>query len=210
MASKSGMWAIMDKRIITLGSQHRDAACHTLSAAFATDPAMSWMFPDPVVRARRLPTLIDWMFTDHLRHGMVLGTPGCEAVTLWRPPGSVHEHPALTPVAAIRFVRMLGTAVLRAERVDRWIGLHLPKGEQQFYLRMAGVRPDMQGQGLGGLVIRAGLAQSDAAGLPTALETATQSNVGLYRALGFDVLSNWTVGRGGPQFWTMARKPFAK
>ncbi|WP_157573194.1 GNAT family N-acetyltransferase [Novosphingobium sp. AAP83] len=195
----------MDKAIIELGQEHRQKAVHTLSMAFAHDPAMAWMFPDSVVRARRLPLLMDWMFVDHLRHGMVLGTPGCEAVTLWRPPGTVHDHTALTPLSALRFVRMLGTAVLRADRIDRRIGHHLPAGEQQFYLRMAAVRADRQGQGLGGLVIRAGLEHSDKAGLPAVLETATQSNVGLYRALGFDVISNWKVARDGPQFWTMQR-----
>lgn len=198
---------VLDRAIVTLGPQHRQAAATTLAMAFADDPAMSWMFPDPVVRARRLPLLMDWMFVDHLRHGMALGTPGCEAVTLWRPPGTVHDHTPLTPRAAFRFLRMLGTGVLRAERLDRRIGHHLPAGEQQFYLRMAGVRPDVQGQGLGGLVIRAGLEHSDKAGLPAVLETATRSNVGLYRSLGFDVISHWKVSRNGPQFWTMQRAP---
>lgn len=136
---------------------------------------------------------------------MVLGTPGCEVVTLWRPPGSVHEHAPLTPLALVRFVRMLGTAVLRAERADRMIGRHLPKGERQFYLRMAGVRPDKQGQGLGGLAIRSGLAEADASGLPAVLETATESNVGLYRSLGFELIDTWPVARTGPTFWTMTR-----
>jgi ribosomal protein S18 acetylase RimI-like enzyme len=196
----------MERNIIKLGPEHREAASLTLSTAFANDPAMCWMLPDPVVRARRLPMLMDWMFTDHVRYGMALGTPGCEVVTLWRPPGHVHEHPPLTPLAAFRFLKMLGTAVIRADRVDRMIGKHLPAGERQFYLRMAGVRPAMQGQGLGGLCIRAGLAQSDAAGTPAVLETATESNVGLYRSLGFEVISNWIVASGGPQFWTMARE----
>lgn len=182
-----------------------EAATETLSAAFSTDPAMCWMFPDPRVRSRRMPRLIRWMFLDHLRHGMVLGTPGCEVVTLWRPPGSVHEHAPLTPPALVRFVRMLGTAVLRAERADRMIGRHLPKGERQFYLRMAGVRPDKQGQGLGGLAIRSGLAEADASGLPAVLETATESNVGLYRSLGFELIDTWPVARTGPTFWTMTR-----
>ena len=100
---------------------------------------------------------------------------------------------------------MLGTAVLRAERADRMIGKHLPKGERQFYLRMAGVRPDRQGQGLGGLAIRAGLAEADAAGLPAVLETATESNVGLYRSMGFELIDTWPVARNGPTFWTMSR-----
>lgn len=195
----------MDRTIGRLGFGDADAATATLSAAFSNDPAMCWMFPDAAVRARRMPSLIRWMFHDHLRHGMVLGTPGCEVVTLWRPPGSVHEHAPLTPPALIRFLRMLGTAVLRAERADRMIGRHLPGGEQQYYLRMAGVRPDRQGQGLGGLAIRAGLAEADAAGLPAVLETATESNVGLYRSLGFELIDEWPVARKGPTFWTMKR-----
>lgn len=195
----------MERTIVRLGAGDADAATQTLAAAFRDDPAMCWMFPDAATRARRMPRLIHWMFHDHLRHGMVLGTPGCEVVTLWRPPGTVHEHAPLTPPAVVRFIRMLGTAVLRAERADRMIGKHLPKGEGQFYLRMAGVRPDRQGQGLGGLAIRAGLAEADAKGLPAVLETATESNVGLYRSMGFELVDTWPVAKNGPTFWTMTR-----
>lgn len=195
----------MERTIVRLSGADKGAATETLTAAFMADPAMCWMLRGDANRARRLPRLIAWMFDDHLRHGMVLGTPGCEVVTLWRPPGSVHEHAALTPPALVRFVAMLGQGVLRAEKADRMIGRHLPKGEAQYYLRMAGVRPDRQGQGLGGMAIRAGLAEADGAGLPSALETATQSNVGLYRSLGFDVIDSWRVARDGPMFWTMTR-----
>lgn len=195
----------MDRTIVRLGPNDAAPATATLAAAFSNDPAMVWMFPDERVRQRRLPGLMRWIFEDHLRHGMALGTAGCEAVTLWRPPGSVHDHAALTPVAVVRFLGLLGTAVLRAEKLDRTIDRHLPKGEQQFYLRMAAVRPDCQGQGLGGATIRAGLAEADRAGLPSVLETATESNVGLYRALGFELIDDWRVGKGGPRFWTMTR-----
>lgn len=196
----------MQWSIIELGIEHADAATRTLTAAFLDDPAMAWMMPDPAVRARRLPGLMRWIFEDHLRHGMVLGTEGAEAVTLWRPPGVVHEHPPLNPIAAFRFLNMLGLAVLRDERLDRHIERHLPRGERQFYLRMAGVSPNLQGKGLGGRAIRAGLARSDTSGLPCVLETATEANVSLYRALGFAVIDEWRAGRAGPRFWTMARQ----
>ena len=71
------------------------------------------------------------------------------------------------------------------------------------YLKMAGVRPDCQGKGLGGLAIRAGLAEAAGLGVPAVLETATPSNVGLYQRLGFATLSEWDVAGGGPHFWTM-------
>lgn len=41
--------------------------------------------------------------------------------------------------------------------------------------------------------------------LPTYLETATERNLGLYRALGFEVIDTWVVPRGGPRFWSMLR-----
>ncbi|WP_226016873.1 GNAT family N-acetyltransferase [Novosphingobium sp. FKTRR1] len=196
----------MDRNIVTLGPDQRKAAIATLALAFQDDPAMSWMIPDPVVRTRRLPRLMAWSVDDHLANGLVLGTPGAEAVTLWRPPGTVHRHAPLTPLAIVGFVRMFGLRVLHAERLDRTIFRHLPAGEAQFYLRMAGVRPDKQGQGLGGLAIRAGLVRAAELNVPAVLETATESNVGLYRSLGFAVISEWQVSGGGPRFWTMKRE----
>ncbi|BEV00273.1 GNAT family N-acetyltransferase [Novosphingobium olei] len=193
----------MDRTIIRLGAEHRERAVATLAAAFQNDPAMCWMLPDTANRARRLPRLMGWIFDDHLANAILLGTPGAEAVTLWRPPGLIHVHAPLTPGAIVNFVSILGTAVLRGEKLDRTIGKHLPYGENWFYLRMAGVHPDYQGQGLGGLAIRAGHAMAAERGLPAVLETATESNVGLYMRLGYTLLSEWDVSARGPHFWTM-------
>ena len=57
-----------------------------------------------------------------------------------------------------------------------------------------------------GAAIRAGLDKADAAGIPALLETATERNVGLYTSLGFEILSEWDVPKGGPHFWTMLRR----
>ncbi|WP_338465932.1 GNAT family N-acetyltransferase [Novosphingobium sp. ZN18A2] len=190
--------------IVELGKSARDAAIATLSAAFSNDPAICWLFPDPRTRARRLPLLMGWTFDDHLTNGLVLGTTDAGAVTLWRPPGTVHRHDALTPPVILKFLRIFGTAIVRAERIDRAIGMHILPGEELFYLRMAAVRPEQQGKGLGGKTIRAGLAHSARAGKRPVLETATASNVGLYQRLGYEVVEEWDVSRAGPHFWTMA------
>ena len=161
------------------------------------------MLPDPATRAPRLAALFRWMVGEHLKNGMVLGTPGCEVVTLWRPPGKVHLHEPLWHPGALRFIPIFRRHLPRALRVDEGIGRHLPQGEGWMYLKMAGVRPDCQGKGLGGLAIRAGLAEAAGLGVPAVLETATPSNVGLYQRLGFATLSEWDVAGGGPHFWTM-------
>ena len=41
-------------------------------------------------------------------------------------------------------------------------------------------------------------------GVLSVLETATESNVGLYQRLGYATISEWDVAGGGPHFWTMA------
>jgi hypothetical protein len=59
---------------------------------------------------------------------------------------------------------------------------------------------------LGGLTIRAGIAEAATAGKPALLETATRTNVGIYLRLGFAVHEEWDVpARGGPHFWSMSR-----
>ena len=94
--------------------------------------------------------------------------------------------------------------VFDALATDAGITGHLPKGEAWMYLKMAGVHPDHQGKGLGGRAIRAGLAMAAESGVRSVLETATESNVGLYQRLGYATNSEWDVAGGGPHFWTMA------
>ena len=193
----------MDRTIIRLGAAHQDAAAATLAAAFHEDPAMVWMLPDAASRARRLTMLCRWMVGEHLKNGLVLGTAGCEVVTLWRPPGKVHAHEPMWHPGALRFVPIFRWRLPRALRVDGAIRGHLPADERWMYLKMAGVRPDCQGKGLGGLAIRAGLDEGKERGVPAVLETANPSNVGLYQRLGFATLAEWDVPGGGPHFWTM-------
>ena len=193
----------MDRGIIQLSRQHRDRAAETLTAAFHDDPAMVHMLPDEASRPARLRKLMSWMVDQHLTIGLVLGTENAGAVTLWRRPGKVHYHEPLWHPAALRFIGIFGRHLLRALRTDDGISGHLPHGEDWLYLKMAAVHPDQQGQGLGGAMIRAGLAEAAKLGVPSVLETATPSNVGLYQRLGYQIASEWDVAKGGPHFWTM-------
>ncbi|MEH3036941.1 MAG: GNAT family N-acetyltransferase [Sphingomonas adhaesiva] len=185
------------------GIQDRAGVAAMLGRAFAGDPAMSYIFPDPVERARRLPRLFALLF-DGDADGMRLVAGPADAATLWRAPAR-----AATPLGAMvaqapALIGALGTAIPRALRISGAIGAHFPV-EPFWYLHVAGVDPTQQGRGLGGRVIRAGLARNDASGHPTYLETATESNLGLYGALGFKLIGDWEVPRGGPRFWSMQR-----
>jgi GNAT superfamily N-acetyltransferase len=193
----------MDYDIIQLGPQHRDRAVETLALAFHNDPAMVYMLPDEASRGVRLRRLMGWMVDQQLRIGLVLGTPDVTGVTLWRRPGAVHFHEPLWHPDTLLHIAIFQRHLPRALRTDDGITSHLPKGEAWMYLKMAAVHPDHQGKGLGGQIIRAGLAEAARLGVPSVLETATPSNVGLYQRLGYGIASEWDVPKGGPHFWTM-------
>lgn len=193
----------MNTEIIRLGPQHRAGAPTTLAQAFQDDPSLSWLIPDPAARQARLPAFMGLVFDEHVQFGVMLGTPDLAAVTLWRAPGAMHRHQAVWHPGALRYVPIFRSRLPHAIRTDEAIRAHLPSEPGWFYLKYAAVRPSAQGKGLGGRAIRAGLAEAAALGVPTILETATPSNVSLYKNLGFALRSQWQVPHDGPQFWTM-------
>ncbi|MBN8807730.1 MAG: GNAT family N-acetyltransferase [Sphingomonas sp.] len=176
-----------------------------LGRAFADDPAMSYVFPDPVVRTKRLPRLFA-LLLDEDSAGMRLVTGHSQAATLWQAPGRTPPSLVYMLRHALPLIGALGTAIPRALRVADAIDEHAPP-QRHWYLHIAGVDPGSQGQGLGKGSIREGLARVAVDGMPAYLETATESNVGLYQSLGFAVTGEWHVPKGGPKFWSMLRPP---
>ena len=182
--------------------QDRPAIAAMLARAFADDPAMRFIFPDPADRAKRLPRLFALLFESDGPVGMRLVTNGIEAATLWRAPGRaatgiwemIRHGPAM--------LHALGGAVGRALRVADAIDAHHP-GHAFWYLHIAGCDPAFQGRGVGGAIVRDGLARIAASGLPCYLETPLEKNISFYRGLGFELTEVWDVPGGGPRFWSM-------
>lgn len=176
-----------------------------LARAFANDPAMSWIFPDPEVRAKRLPRLFRLLYATDGPHGRRLLTANGEAATLWRAPGQAHTGRLEMLRHAIGMIHALGGNMTRALTVGDAIDAHFPR-EPFWYLHVVGCDPARQGQGFGGAAIRAGLDRFAGRG-PAYLETATESNLALYQRCGFAVIGEWRVPKGGPRFWSMRRVP---
>jgi ribosomal protein S18 acetylase RimI-like enzyme len=183
----------------------RAAIIDTLAQAFQDDPAMCWIVPDPEARAKCLPRMFSIIVPLDFASGTVLHSLGHEVATLWRAPGQAETSTWTMMRHAIPLLRAFGFSLGRAMTIGDAIDAHHPKEFDYSYLHYAAVRPDHQGKGWGGAAIRAGIAQAEAADKPTYLETATLSNVGLYQRLGFQVIEEWDVPRGGPHFWSMLR-----
>lgn len=176
----------------------------TLAQAFQTDPALSWILPDPDHRASALRSLFRTLVPADMRAGVALRSAGDEAAALWRAPGQAHSGTLEFLRTVLPLIATFGTALPRGLKVQGGIDAHRPKGGF-WYLHYVGVRTAHQGKGHGGRIIRAQTAVADAEGLPCWLETATPENVPLYERLGFVTRVEWDVPGGGPHFWGMMR-----
>jgi GNAT superfamily N-acetyltransferase len=194
----------MDETILPAGQGDAPALIETLAQAFQTDPALSWILPDPDHRARALRGLFRVLVPADMRAGVALRSGGDEAAALWRGPGQAHSGTLEFLRTVIPLVATFGTALPRGLKVQAGIDAHRPK-TRFWYLHYVGVRTAHQGKGHGGRIIRAQTAVADTEGLPCWLETATPENVPLYERLGFVTQVEWDVPGGGPHFWGMMR-----
>lgn len=175
----------------------------TLAAAFHGDPAFVWTVPDPSARRRTLCRFFPIAAAQSVRHGAVLASKGGEAASLWYRPGDIRDGWFDALRDNLRVLAAFGTALPRGLKIAEALYARHPRPQPHWYLRYVGVAPSEQGKGWGGATIRTGIAHAAEQGCGVLLETASHSNVAMYSRLGFEIVEEWTVPDGGPQFWTM-------
>lgn len=183
-----------------------------LAAAFVDDPLFCWFLRDDAKRGEgRLR-----MFRLMLRE---IGFPGGDvlmpamggAAAVWIPSFKMGPNPWWQELRALptllhatglgRFARL---AAMRAAMDE-----HHPMDRPHAYLWLLGVRPELQGLGVGSRLLKSRLDILDAQRMPAFLETATERNVAFYQRNGFSVLSEYRPGGDGPRNWAMWREPQA-
>lgn len=96
--------------------------------------------------------------------------------------------------------------IFRPIEIDRKVNM---KGGPYLYIPVLGIAPQFQGQGVGGRLLKAIIAESDRARLPVYLETETESNVRWYGGFGFETIRQISLPVIGLPMWEMVRKPAA-
>lgn len=178
-------------------------------AAFATDPLLRWVWPGQERYDGCAPTFFGLLLDLRIEAGEVwiAGPDGSavDSVAMWDPPGGLY-----LPAAAERWAEV-HAGFTPAERAtwafyDEALGVPVTAGPH-WYLGVLATDPGRQGTGLGRAVTTPMLAAADRAGLPAYLETASDTNVAIYRRLGFAVVREVDLPGGGPRCWLMRRDP---
>jgi ribosomal protein S18 acetylase RimI-like enzyme len=75
-----------------------------------------------------------------------------------------------------------------------------------FYIMTVGVLPERQGMGVGKKLMTKALEIVDANQMPCYLETQNENNVPIYQKLGFEVVTDMEMPKGGLRSWGMLRQ----
>lgn len=178
-----------------------------LAEAFVADPVYTWMLP----RSLRLKARLRAMFAAEMEQyglpqGAVWTNAGSDGAVIALPPDHWQMPKSITVSEALVWARAFGRRLLLAGKVQRAMEEHHIR-EPHFYVRIIGVRPALQGQGLGSALMQPTLHAADSAGVPAYIEASTPRSAALYERLGFVHLGAITLPEGGPPVWPMRRPP---
>ena len=196
--------------IAPLDAATLDTATTTLARAFRDDPMFEWVFPDASTREQDLASLNRVAISFGLRFGRATQSDGGKCVAIWLPSGqsmSVGRMARSGMLAAPFRVGFRPMAKFAGANgvMDKVHKRHATQPHWQ--LLIVGVDPSLQGQGRGSAIVQEGLDQADQAAQPCYLDTSKTANLPFYEKLGFAVVEEAVLGKGGPPAWGMLRPP---
>lgn len=193
-----------------LDPRDRTQAAAVLAAALAGDPGYAHLFPVAARRERELREVYRMTLADGLRHGHVLVTKLDGEVT-----GVLALYaPGTYPMSRRRWLQQAGRIVRIATRTREHSAGIIRFGEltsrgvpaDSWYVEAFGVRPDLQRAGRGTVLMRRFLAELDAAGARSYLETTNEINVGYYQMRGYtESHAPVPLTPDGPTIYPMSR-----
>jgi ribosomal protein S18 acetylase RimI-like enzyme len=180
-----------------------------VARAFHNDPISVYVYPDTAERTRRLPLMFRFAFHYTLRYGEITTTPQLTGAACWLPPQNttVSIMRLLRTGALTTSLQMGLLALRRLNNAEDYMRTTQKRClvEPHWYLWVIGVEPACQGQGIGGMLLRAGLERADTSGLPCYLETTNPQDVPLYQKFGFTIASEGEIPGSSVWMWGMVR-----
>ena len=153
----------------------------TMVTAFVADPAVRWMYPDPLQYLTHFPDFVRAFAGKSFDCDTAEVVNGFACAALWLPPGVQPDEAAIVDtlhrsVSERRLNDMF--------RLFEQMGAYHPI-EPHWYLPLIGVDPGAQGRGYGSALLRRAIARCDRDQLPAYLEATNPRNAALYEQFGF-------------------------
>lgn len=197
----------LDVGVRVAASDDVDEVGRILTAGFLHDPVMMWVFGgNDDVRTAKLAPFFQFLAREKkVPSGATFVTAG--SCACWTPPPGVETW---DDDGLVRFGSMLteycepsdrGRLLTLGEAMDA-----VRPAEPHWYLSMIATLPSLQGQGVGGALLRHSLDIVDAAGAPAYLESSNPRNVSLYKRHGFVAVGDIPLP-DGPSLTPMWRDP---
>lgn len=166
----------------------------TLTLSFAADPVERWMYPEPSDYLQHFPGFLAAFGGPAFDNDGVWQTADYGAVSMWLPPDTIDDaDPILTSLSStLAKEKLVDTLAV----LDQMVASH--PTYPHWYLPWLGVDPALQGRGLGGQLLRHGLALVDDSQLPAYLETPNPRTVPLYERHGFETVGVAAAGECPP------------
>ncbi|MFK4789626.1 GNAT family N-acetyltransferase [Microbacterium sp. ZW T5_56] len=195
-----------------------DEMTRIVTSAFFDDPVWGPSFPDPSTRPEVASAYWRFMITEALRfsESRVLDekrddteASPLRAVSVWYPPGAEEISPEAHPAYDALIHELLGTEAAAAlNRAGAQFVAARPS-EPHAYLTLLAVAPEAQGGGYGMALLRSALAEYDAAGIPTYLESSNPANDARYERLGYGPrhIVRLATGASVQTYWRDATPP---
>jgi GNAT superfamily N-acetyltransferase len=183
----------------------REAVTSSVAAAFARDPAWSFLHGDDYDRLA--PLFAAALFDLRVGTGGVWVTDDRAAVAMWDPPrgGRVATVDSERIWDAYRAAAG-APAWDRLTEYDRAVDAARPD-TPYWYLGVLATRPERQGTGLATAVMGPVLDRADRDGVDCCLETSTLSNKAFYGRRGFSEVSPVDIASGPPTWWLRRPAP---
>ena len=173
----------------------------TITMAFAADPFVRWIYPDPNQYLSNIREMLIRFGGKAFDHGTAYYVDGFFGAALWLPPGIHPDEEALGE----HMQRTISESILEdAFSVLEQMGDCHPT-DPHWYLPLLAVDPVHQGNGYGSTLLKDAIAKFDTDGMTAYLESSNPRNISLYERHGFEIITE--IQAGTTQVIPMVRKP---
>ncbi len=187
--------------IVRAAPDRLPALAELLGRAFVDDPMIQWPL-DWKGSVETVTTMFGYLYDAPIRGGLMWEAGEGYGVAAWIPPGAATDLMDADRAARERYGGLVPDGGDRYQRMWDWIETKIPV-EPVWYLDTIATDPAWRSTGIGGALLRHGLAFAETDGVPAFLETARPQNVSLYEHFGFRVSEEADVPEGGPHIWFM-------